>query len=188
MGSETPLGFAGDGEGPVRKVSLGRFYIDRFPVTNERFAEFAKASGYVTDAERFGWSFVFAGHIPAERHDTLVQDTAAAAPWWCKVRAANWRHPEGPDTHVENRPHHPVVHVSWNDAACYARWAGKRLPSEAEWEFAARGGLEQKLYRWGDELTPRGRHLCNIWQGRFPDFGHRGGWVLSTGADRCFPA
>ena len=170
MGSETPHGFPADGEGPVRKVSLNAFYIDRFPVTNERFAEFAKASGYVTDAERFGWSFVFEGHIPLEQRRLLVEDTAAAAPWWCKAPGADWLHPEGPGANVENRLHHPVVHVSWNDAVHYAKWAGKRLPSEAEWEYAARGGLEQKLYPWGDELTPDGQHLCNIWQGTFPDF------------------
>lgn len=169
MGSETPLGFAADGEGPVRKVSLDAFYIDRFPVTNERFAEFVSATGHVTEAERFAWSFVFQGHIPVEARAVLIEDTVAAAPWWCKVRGATWRHPEAPDTNVENRPHHPVVHISWNDAAHYAKWAGKRLPSEAEWEYAARGGLEQKLYPWGDELTPGGQHLCNIWQGRFPE-------------------
>lgn len=169
MGSETPLGFPADGEGPVRKVSIDPFYIDRFPITNERFAEFAKATGYITDAERFRWSFVFQAHIPRERQAALVEDTVAAAPWWCKIRGASWRHPEGIESSIENRPHHPVVHVSWNDAARYARWAGKRLPSEAEWEFAARAGLEQKLYPWGDELTPGGRHLCNIWQGKFPD-------------------
>lgn len=169
MGSEMPNGFPADGEGPVRKVSLDAFYVDRYPVTNQRFAEFANATGSITDAERFGWSFVFEGHIPAEQRGMLVEDTVAAAPWWCKVRGADWRHPEGPDTNIEKRPHYPVVHVSWNDAVRYARWAGKRLPREAEWEYAARGGLEEKLYPWGDELTPDGRHLCNIWQGRFPD-------------------
>lgn len=169
MGSEAPGHFPADGEGPVRKVSLDAFYLDLFPVTNQQFAEFAKATGYVTDAERFGSSFVFEGHIPAERRKSLVEGTVAAAPWWCKVPGASWRRPEGPDTSVQNRSHHPVVHVSFNDAARYAIWAGKRLPTEAEWEYAARGGLEQKLYPWGDELTPGGRHLCNIWQGRFPD-------------------
>jgi formylglycine-generating enzyme len=98
-----------------------------------------------------------------------VEDTVLGAEWWCKVKGADWRHPEGPDSSVDARPHQPVVHVSWNDAAQFARWAGKRLPTEAEWEFAARGGLEQNLYPWGDELTPDGKHLCNIWQGKFPD-------------------
>jgi formylglycine-generating enzyme len=170
MGTDVAIGFPADGEGPVRKVTMDAFYIDRFPVTNEQFAEFTKQTGYVTEAERFGWSFVFQGHIAPERYDELVEDTVAAAPWWCKVRGANWRHPEGPDSSSENRSNHPVVHVSWKDAARFARWAGKRLPTEAEWEYAARGGLEQKLYPWGDDLTPGGRYLCNIWQGTFPLF------------------
>jgi sulfatase modifying factor 1 len=169
MGTDTQEGFPADGEGPVRKVKVDPFYVDRYPVTNERFAEFVAATGFRTEAERFGWSFVFRGHIPTAEYGRLVEDTVAAAPWWCKVRGANWRHPEGPDSSIDGRRHQPVVHVSWNDARSFAKWAGKRLPTEAEWEFAARGGLEQKLYPWGDELTPGGQHLCNIWQGSFPD-------------------
>lgn len=169
MGTETDTGFPADGEGPVRKVGLDPFLIDRYPVTNESFLEFIEQTNYRTDAERLGWSFVFKGHIPQERYRAIVQDTVHGAEWWCKVQGADWKHPEGPDSGLDSRLQHPVVHVSWNDASRFARWAGKRLPTEAEWEFAARGGLEQKLYPWGDELTPNGRHLCNIWQGNFPD-------------------
>jgi sulfatase modifying factor 1 len=166
MGTDTKEGFPADGEGPVREVYVDPFYVDRYPVTNEAFAEFVDATGYKTEAEAFGWSFVFRGHIEPEQYAQIVEDTVLGAEWWCKVSGANWRHPEGPDSSVEARLFHPVVHVSWNDAGAYSRWAGKRLPTEAEWEFAARGGLEQKLYPWGDELMPEGRHLCNIWQGR----------------------
>lgn len=168
MGTEIAEGFPADGEGPIRKILVDGFYIDRYPVTNEAFAEFVKATAYQTEAQRFGWSFVFQGHIPRELYSSIVEDTALAAPWWCKVPGANWSHPEGPDSHIEARSQYPVVHVSWNDARAYAQWAGKRLPTEAEWEYAARGGLEQKLYPWGDELTPGGEHRCNIWQGTFP--------------------
>ena len=168
MGTDNPDGFPADGEGPVRRVTVDGFYIDKYPVTNEAFAEFTKAAQYNTDAEKFGWSFVFKGHIAPENYSRLVEDTVLAAPWWCKVPGANWRHPEGPDSDIASRPYHPVVHVSFNDAIRFAQWAGKRLPTEAEWEVAARGGLQQKLYPWGDELTPDGQHLCNIWQGEFP--------------------
>jgi formylglycine-generating enzyme required for sulfatase activity len=153
----------------VREVFLDPFAIDRFPVTNELFREFAQATGYRTDAERFGWSFVFWSHIPPPRYRELVEDTVAEAPWWCTVRGARWDAPEGPGSHLIGRERHPVVHVSWNDASAFSAWSGQRLPTEAEWEYAARGGLVQKLYPWGDKLRPEGKHLCNIWQGEFPN-------------------
>ncbi len=169
MGTDSDEGFPADGEGPVREVMLDAFYIDASPVTNAQFAEFVRVAGYATESERFGWSFVFHKHIPPDLFSRLVDRTVAGIDWWCKVNGADWRHPEGPGSSIDTRPHHPAVHVSWNDAAAYCRWAGKRLPTEAEWEYAARGGLEQKTYPWGDELTPGGRHLCNIWQGEFPN-------------------
>lgn len=168
MGTDHPDGFPDDGEGPVREVCLSPFRIDRFPVTNEQFAAFVRATNYRTEAERFGWSFVFWSHISPERFSKLVVDTVAAAPWWCKVPGAQWNAPEGPASNLAGRDRHPVVHVSWNDAAAYAAWSGRRLPTEAEWEYAARGGLVQKRYPWGDKLRPGGKHLCNIWQGEFP--------------------
>jgi hypothetical protein len=102
------------------------------------------------------------------RFGALVEDTAAHTPWWCKVPGATWNRPEGPGSGIEDRLNHPVVHVSWNDALAYSAWASKQLPTEAQWEYAARAGLEQKLYSWGDDLTPEGEHRCNIWQGQFP--------------------
>lgn len=181
MGTDSTEGFPNDGEGPVREIVLDPFYIDALPVTNARFAEFIRSSGYVTEADRFGWSFVFQGHIPR----TLVDDTALAAPWWCKVQGANWQHPQGPGSTIDDE--HPVTHVSWNDAAEFARWAGKRLPTEAEWEFAARGGLEQKRFPWGDELTPGGIHMCNIWQGEFPAVDLAEDGYAGTSPVRAFP-
>jgi formylglycine-generating enzyme required for sulfatase activity len=168
MGTEDKEGFPADGEGPIREVTLDPFYVDRYPVTNEKFGEFVRATSYRTEAEQFGWSFVFHLHIPPERLRELVSDRAPGVNWWCKVDGATWNHPEGPDSSIDARLHHPATHVSWNDAAAYAKWAGKRLPTEAEWEYASRGGLEQRIYPWGDELTPGGQHLCNIWQGQFP--------------------
>ena len=168
MGTDDAQSFPADGEGSVRAVSLSAFEIDAFPVTNADFAAFVAAADYLTEAEVYGWSFVFWSHIPEDRFDLLVEDTAAHTPWWCKVPDATWKHPEGPGSDVAERLNHPVVHVSWNDAAAYAAWAQKKLPTEAQWECAARGGLEQKLYPWGDELTPEGVHHCNIWPGHFP--------------------
>lgn len=166
MGTDDPEGFAADGEGPIRPVTLRPFLIDTHAVSNAAFAAFVADTGHVTEAERFGWSYVFARFLPA-----LLRRGAARpeqTPWWCGVQGAYWRQPFGPGSTLEGLADHPVVHVSWSDAAAYARWAGGRLPSEAEWEFAARGGLEQARYPWGDELTPGGEHRCNIWQGAFP--------------------
>ncbi|MFE4976628.1 formylglycine-generating enzyme family protein [Kitasatospora sp. NPDC056651] len=166
MGTDDAEGFPGDGEGPVRPVRLDPFRIDSRAVTNDRFAAFVADTGYRTDAERIGWSYVFASFLPAALRRGAPRPERT--PWWCGVRGAAWNRPEGPGSEVGERGDHPVVHMSWNDAAAYASWAGKRLPTEAEWEYAARGGLEQVRYPWGDELDPAGEHRCNIWRGTFP--------------------
>lgn len=165
MGSDGNLAYHADGEGPVKSVGVSAFSIDAEAVTNDRFEQFAAATGHRTDAERYGWSFVFGGLLPDDFEPT---QGVADAPWWRRVEGADWRHPEGPQSSSDARGEHPVVHVSWNDAAAFCAWSGCRLATEAEWEYAARGGLEGKVFPWGDELEPGGQHRMNVWQGDFP--------------------
>ncbi|XP_071490264.1 formylglycine-generating enzyme-like [Diadema antillarum] len=156
-----------DGEGPARRVTLRPYYFDVFEVSNSEFAKFVNATGYATEAETFGDSFVLEARI-SEEVKKEIEQAVAAAPWWLPVKGADWRHPEGPDSEILSRMDHPVVHVSWNDATAYCQWAGKRLPTEAEWENAARGGLKNRLFPWGNKLMPNDKHRVNIWQGEFP--------------------
>ncbi|OVE78305.1 serine/threonine protein phosphatase [bacterium F16] len=169
MGTEDDDRWIEDGESPIRPVTVDPFYMDHHPVSNHQFAAFIQKTGYLTEAERFGWSYVFLGQLSAEDQKQLVPQTVRDVPWWYGVAGAQWQTPFGPNSGITDTMDHPVVHVSWNDAVAYCQWSGKRLPSEAEWEFAARGGLEQKRFSWGDELVPSGSHQCNIWQGDFPD-------------------
>ena len=185
MGAEGAATYPDDGEGPVHVVDLSPFSIAPTAVTNDDFAAFVDATGHVTDAERYGWSFVFAGELPDDFPDTRgVVD----APWWRQVFGADWRHPAGPATDLTGQGRHPAVHVSWLDAEAYCRWAGVRLPTEAQWEFAARGGIEGAMFPWGDELEPGGAHAMNVFQAEFPSVDLAEDGYAGTSPVGAFPA
>ncbi|KGE02183.1 formylglycine-generating enzyme family protein [Rhizobium sp. YS-1r] len=164
VGTNDPV-IAVDGEGPERRVTVNDFFLEAETVTVARFAEFVEATGYVTEAEKFGCAAVFMGLLNDRE---LAANNVAGTPWWGRVDGAIWKAPEGPGSSIEDRMDHPVTQVSWNDAMAFAHWVGGRLPTEAEWEHAARGGNRRRRYPWGDEEPTDAKVFCNIWQGRFP--------------------
>ncbi|MFE0026157.1 formylglycine-generating enzyme family protein [Amycolatopsis sp. NPDC059021] len=185
MGDPLHDGFHADGETPVHTVELSPFTIDTTTVTNAAFATFVEQTGYETDAERFGFSAVFHPVLAADEGDLVGRVTRT--PWWVGVKGADWRHPEGRHSSVDDRADHPVVQVSWCDAGAYCGWAGRRLPTEAEWEFAARGGLPGARYPWGDEPPGAGGEWrANIWQGTFPTDNTRDDGFLTTAPVRSY--
>jgi formylglycine-generating enzyme required for sulfatase activity len=201
MGTDDPQ--AHPAERPAHRVKVGGFWIDATEVTNAEFGRFVEATHYVTTAERpVDWE-VMKSQVPPGTpkppDDQLVPGSLVFTPpdrpvpldditnWWKWVPGANWRHPEGPSSSIEVKDDHPVVHVSWDDATAYAKWAGKRLPTEAEWELAARGGLESKTYAWGNEFRPGGKTLANTWQGHFPESNTDADGFPRTSPVKSFP-
>jgi len=185
IGTDKPI-FALDEEAPYRGRAIKPFWMDESAVTNARFAAFVEATGYQTEAEQFGNSFVFYGFLDDQ---TDTGNAVAAVPWWRMIAGACWHQPAGPDSNISPLPDHPVVHISWHDAMAFAHWAGGRLPTESEWEHAARGGLGDVAYPWGDE-APDDEHLlaCNIWQGDFPNMNTNADGYYGTAPARSFAA
>jgi formylglycine-generating enzyme required for sulfatase activity len=163
-------------EYPIHTVTVDGFWMDQSTVTNAEWSRFVKETGHVTLAERAPKAEDYPGALPELLIPASVVfnrpkgrvDLRNCFNWWTYVAGADWRHPEGPGSSIEDREHHPVVHVAYEDAEAYAKWAGKSLPSEAEWEFAARGGLDGADFVWGNEFIPNGEHMANTWQGEFP--------------------
>ena len=201
MGTNDPRSF--ENERPAHRVRVNGFWMGEHPVTNAQFRAFVEATGYVTTAERSpDWEELrkqLPPGTPKPPASTLVAGSLVFVPpdrpvslddlsaWWRWTPGADWREPEGPGSSIQDRDNHPVVHVSWDDAVAYARWAGGRLPTEAEWEYAARGGLSNKRYTWGDEVHPD-RHMANTFQGRFPDRADVKDGYAGTSPVRSFPA
>jgi len=202
VGTDDPRSYPN--ERPARRVELDAFWIDATPVTNAEFAAFVEDTGYVTTAETpVDWDELKKQLPPGTpkppadqlRPGSLVftppdhaVDLRQIAHWWTWTPGASWRHPEGPGSDIKGRMDHPVVQVSWNDATAYAQWAGKRLPTEAEWEAAARGGLEGKRYAWGDTFQPDGKWMANTWTGTFPHRNTAADGFPRTAPVRSFPA
>ena len=202
MGTDDPKSFPN--ERPAHRVKVNSFWMDEHDVTNTEFAAFVKATGYITTAEQKpDWEELkkqLPPGTPKPDDKVLVPGSLVFTPskgpvdlndmsnWWKWTPGASWQHPEGPSSDIKGRESHPVVQVSWDDATAYAKWAGKRLPTEAEWEYAARGGLENKRYAWGDDFRPGGKWMANIWTGDFPYKNTSEDGFTGTSPVKSFPA